>query len=256
MKRVVWKRFAAKVAGRAHNAENTPCQDSTYTIYRRNVCAIALSDGAGSAHLSQNGSELCARTLCAALCRHFNEIWDSSNEDATAKLLQTIHDRFAAKADELDAESQDLAATALAVAVSKNRYIAIHLGDGVIGVESTAPDGERRIDVLSAPDNGEHSNETFFVTSSSALAHTRIYKGKISERPKSTVSGFILMSDGPEAALYRKSDNSLAPACAKLLESARSLKKKEMMFGLRGTVCMISQTKTHDDCSIALMAHI
>lgn len=256
MKRVVWKRFAAAVAGKAHNMDNTPCQDSTYTVYRRNVCAIALSDGAGSAHLSRNGSKLCAQTLCAALCRHFNEVWNSSDEDAAAKLLQTIRNRFAAKADELDAKSQDLAATALAVAVNKNRYIAIHLGDGVIGVEITAPNGERQVDVLSAPDNGEHSNETFFVTSSSALAHMRIYKGKIFERPESVVSGFILMSDGPEAALYRKTDNSLAPACAKLLESARSLQKKEMMFGLRGTVRMISQTKTHDDCSIALMAHI
>lgn len=256
MKRVIWRRCVTAITGRSHAIDGTLCQDSVDTTYRRNVSAIALSDGAGSMRLSHIGSKICTKTLCAALCRHFNEIWNSSDGDAAAKLLQTIRYRFTAEANRLDAKLQDLAATALAVAVCKNRYIAIHLGDGVIGIEKNAANGERQIDVLSTPDNGEHSNETFFITSDSALAHMRIYKGTITENHNVTVSGFILMSDGSETALYRKSDNTLAPACIKLLSSARSLKKKEMVTGLRQTARMISQTKTLDDCSIALMAHL
>lgn len=256
MKRVLWKRACAAVQGRSHASERTPCQDSVGTTYRRNVYAIALSDGAGSARLSHYGSQTCAHVLCATLCRHFDDIWHMDADDAGAKLMQTIRERLAGKAKELDAEPADLAATALAVAVKRNRFIAAHLGDGVIGVELTGPDGIRELKTLSAPDNGEHSNETYFVTSDSAMEHVKIVTGTVRGQQNTAVSGFILMSDGPEAALYRKADCALAPACQKLLDAGRTLDKKDLQIGLKNTLELIAHSKTHDDCSIALLTHV
>lgn len=256
MKRVMWKRACAAVQGRSHVNSLTPCQDSVSTTYRRNVNAIALSDGAGSARHSHIGSKTCAYTLCAILCRHFDEVWHLERDDARAKISRTIREQLAEKAVNLNVEQSDLAATALAVAVKKNNFIAVHLGDGAIGMELTDADGTKKLETLSSPDNGEHSNETFFVTSSSAIEHMRMYTGSIASYRNMAITGFILMSDGPEAALYRKADNTLAPACIKLLESARQLKKKELNTGLKNTLKLIADKKTHDDCSIALMAHV
>lgn len=256
MKRVIWKRACATSQGRSHVKDQTPCQDSVATIYRRNVSVIALSDGAGSASHSQFGSQVCARTLCAILCRHFDEIWRMDQQEVSGKIISTLHGQLGSKADELNVDVSNLAATVLAVAVKRNRYIAVHLGDGVIGAEVTFPGGGKELITLSAPENGEHSNETYFVTSHSAVAHTSVQLGRILNFNQSVITGFILMSDGPEAALYRKTDSSLAPACSKLLDSARKLKRIDMLCGLRGTLELISRSKTHDDCSIAIMAHV
>lgn len=256
MKRVLWKRACAAVQGRSHASEHIPCQDSVATTYRRNVYAIALSDGAGSARLSHHGSQTCARVLCATLCRRFDDIWHMDAGDAGAKLVWTLRERFVSKAKELDVEPTDLAATALGVAVKRNRFIAAHLGDGVIGVEITSPDGIRELKTLSAPDNGEYSNETYFVTSNSAMEHMKIITGTVRGQQNTVVSGFILMSDGPETALYRKADCTLAPACQKLLDAGRTLDKKDLQAGLENTLGLIAHSKTHDDCSIALLTHV
>lgn len=256
MKQVVWKRVCAATQGRSHKMDSTPCQDSVAATYRRNVSAIALSDGAGSASDSRFGSQVCVRTLCAILCRHFDEIWQMDQQEAKSKILSTLLEQLCNRANELDADVSQLAATILAVAVKKNRYIAIHLGDGVIGCELTYPDDSRELVTLSAPENGEHSNETYFVTSHSALVHMNILLGRIREQGRGNITGFILMSDGPEAALYRKSDATLAPACSKLLDSTRSMKKADLRYGLSRTLEMIAGSKTYDDCSVAIMAHV
>lgn len=256
MKRVIWKRAVATSLGRSHAERLTPCQDSVATVYRRNVSAIALADGAGSSRYSEVGSRTCARTLCSIMCRYFDEIIQMDAPEARFRIVQTICEQLETEATLRNLDLGDLSTTALAVAVKKNRYIAFHLGDGVIGTELLLPSGLRSLRTISPPENGEHSNETYFVTSSSAHNHARLYVGLIQNAMQEHISGFILMSDGPEAALYRRKTQELAPACSKLLDSTRSLNKKELSFRLRGTLELIAATKTHDDCSIALMAHV
>ena len=255
MKRVIWKRAVATSLGRSHAEHLTPCQDSVATTYRRNVSVIALADGAGSSRHSEVGSMICARTLCSIMCRHFDEIIHMDTSEARLRILQTIRDQLKAEATLRNLDLGDLSTTALAVAVKKNHYIAFHLGDGVIGAEVLLPSGLRSLRTISPPENGEYSNETHFVTSSSAHDHARLHVGLIKHGSQERISGFVLMSDGPEAALYRKETEGLAPACSKLLASARSLNKRELNVRLKETLKLLSVTKTHDDCSIALMAH-
>lgn len=249
MKRVIWKRCARAKQGRSHLSSHVPCQDSVATLYRRNVSVVALSDGAGSAELSHIGSKICVTKLCEACCRSFDVIWKMSEEVARASLVRSIQNALAEELPD-GYEINSLASTVLVVAVKRNRYIAAHLGDGVIGVKS----GDS-LRLLSGPDNGEHSNETTFVTSNDAVDRLRMYRGLIKEEGD-CITGFILMSDGPEAALYRKQDGKLAPACSKLLESVGHLKKREVDLLLNETLGLIASTKTFDDCSIAIMAHV
>lgn len=256
MKRVIWRRNVSVLAGRSHLATGTPCQDSVSTVYRRNVSAVSLSDGAGSCTHSHIGSQICANTLCSIMCRHFDELWLMDATEAKAKTLQTIAELLICEADERNLSLHDLSATALAVAVKKNRFIAFHIGDGVIGIELEDSMGNKQLETLSAPDNGEYPNETCFINSNTALQHLRLKRGSIRQPNGSSISGFILMSDGPESALYRKADACLAPACSKLLACARSYKKVDMRHELNATLELITRSKTQDDCSIALMAHV
>lgn len=249
MKRVIWKRCGRAKQGRSHLSVNVPCQDSVATLYRRNVSVVALSDGAGSAELSHIGSKICVTKLCEACCRSFDVIWKMSEETARASLVRSIRNALAGELPD-GYEINSLASTVLVVAVKRNRYIAAHLGDGVIGVQS----GDS-LCLLSGPDNGEHSNETTFVTSNDAVDRLRIYRGRINDG-RDRITGFILMSDGPEVALYRKQDGKLAPACSKLLESVGHLNKREVDNLLSETLELIASTKTFDDCSIAIMAHV
>ncbi|MDO4437337.1 MAG: PP2C family serine/threonine-protein phosphatase [Coriobacteriaceae bacterium] len=256
MKKVVWKRMTSTCQGRSHLADQVVCQDSVSTSYARNVNTVALSDGAGSCSHSHIGSALCTRSLCSIMSHHFDEIWNMNPDDAKAKILQTLKEQLHAEANKQELEYHDLSATALAVAVKKNRFISFHVGDGVIGFELTDRDGKKRLGAISIPNNGEHCNETVFVTSRTALQHATFQCGSIKQPDGESITGFILMSDGPEAALFKKSDSTLAPACSKLLESARDLKKKDMNSGLKHTLEFIANSKTQDDCSIALMAHV
>lgn len=88
------------------------------------------------------------------------------------------------------------------------------------------------------------------------MEHMKIITGTVREQQNTVVSGFILMSDGPEAALYRKANCSLAPACQKLLDAGRTLDKKDLQIGLENTLELIAHSKTHDDCSIAFLTHV
>lgn len=253
MKRVVWRRCGCTVRGRSHVVEDVPCQDSVGTLHRRNVSVVALADGAGSAMLSHIGSKVCVSVLCEACCRSFDALWKMSEEEARATLVMTI---LGALAEELPAGHgvESLASTALVVAIKRNRYIAAHLGDGLIGMRGTDSHGYF-LRTLSCPDNGEYSNETTFTISSDAINRIRVYRGLIRDGA-SCVTGFILMSDGPEVALYRKQDKCLAPACSKLLDAASQVSKRETNRLLHESLDLISSTKTFDDCSIALMSHV
>ena len=253
MKRVVWKRCGCARQGRSHLADHVACQDSVGTSYRRNVSVVALSDGAGSAKLSHVGSKACVSVLCDVFCRSFDVIWRMPEEAARASIVRAIRKALMEKLPS-GYEMNSLASTALVVAVKRNRYIAAHLGDGVIGVRGRDSSGDY-LRVLSGPDNGEYSNETIFITSSEAVNRFRLHRGLVQDG-RNRATGFLLMSDGPEAALYRKQDDQLAPACSKLLETVGCATKSEANSLLGETLELIASTKTFDDCSIALMAHI
>lgn len=149
-------------------------------------------------------------------------------------------------------EIKDLSCTALCVVVRGNRYVAFHVGDGVLGSEVNQR-GKISLEVLSMPDNGEFANETCFVTSRRATESARLITGRIATS-RFMVTGFLLMSDGPEAALYNKRESCLAPACSKLLSACRTMDKESMHEQLEKTLANVISKKTSDDCSIAMMA--
>ena len=273
-----WSSATARCQGASHKLIGVPCQDRVCArVYPNGTHAIALADGAGSAALSHYGASLVVDQAIDFVSSHFDRVFTTNETAATTAHLTTLflRERLQALAatgipltaeerEKLEAPStqeqplvpcrmKDLASTLLLVAVKDNRFIALHLGDGVVGAEVKTGRRPGRTRLLSAPNNGEFSNETYFVTSDDAEKQMRVYRGLTSFGPQA-ITGFILMSDGPENTLYHKATRSMAPACSKLLRSCRALHESEMSPRLQETLENVIARKTSDDCSLALLA--
>jgi len=212
---------------------------------RYGINVIALADGAGSANMSHYGAECVTECISEYLINNFTDI--INNEDGTLvkiNILDAIVERLEATAKDHECEVRDLSSTLLAVAICDNRYLMIHIGDGVIGYLE-----DNELKVASHPDNGEHSNITTFVTSNNALTSMRIIRGNITG-----IVGFVLMSDGTCDSLYHKQTETLAKVIIKLLDRTSLLDTAAFTKKLTDTFRSVIAKNTHDDCSIALLA--
>jgi hypothetical protein len=238
-----------QVRGLAHQRTGTPCQDRTAYVARNGVQVLCLADGAGSAAKAEFGAQYVVDTGCAHLADPYRDLFAQSNEQIKDELLARLLDRLDEGSKSLGCAVRDLASTFLAVVVSRDEFIAIHLGDGVIGAEV---DGE--LVVISSPDNGEFANETVFVTSKDASKSLRLVRGA-----SLGVTGFIVMSDGAADSLYSQRSDTLANACRKLMQTlaqAPSTKSRnpEHKKQLKRAIDVVIRHRTDDDCAVGILA--
>lgn len=239
----LWKNAGACVQGRSHLGSNIPCQDKIYFLERRGTCAIALADGAGSCKLSHVGAEVVAREICNLLVSRFDELRKYEPEKSKKVLLTEILEVLEQKRRELAVPQRELASTLLFVAVKNGKFLAGHLGDGIIGmVNNRAPL------VLSAPERGEFANTTTFVTSADARNNFRLYHGGTKK-----LEGFIMMSDGTGESLYDKRNNALAPAVLQMLEWLEQYPAEKVAQAIRNNLDGVIKQTTHDDCSLNML---
>lgn len=245
----MFKEFHYQVRGHGHLREGKPVQDRTKYLARGGVQVLCLADGAGSAAHSDLGAQAVVDEGCVALVEQFGEF--AASEDGVGvklKLLKRLRAKITDVADRHSLELRDLASTFLCVAVSGERFLGAHIGDGVVGY---LKDGN--LNVISAPDNREFANQTTFVTSSDAVESMRLFRGSLSG-----VSGFILMSDGTGESLYDVRTRRLAGACTKLITAvgtapARQSKNSDYKKRLRRVVGVTFRNATKDDCSIGIL---
>jgi serine/threonine protein phosphatase PrpC len=275
---VNWRMAAGRQQGRSHLDASVPCQDQVAILtFSDGTLVGALADGAGSAKYSHYGAELLVAHASQLVAAQFEQLFRATNNLGTLRthlagdLQRVLHELANVGFDVTDddrerlglgtrseepvvkCEPRDLAATLLMVALRGDRFIAVHLGDGAIGVEHILKAGTRRMRPLSIPDNGEFVNETKFITDRDAAGSMRIYRGRLNTGTRN-VSGFVLMSDGPESSLYKQSTRTMASACSKLLKACRELPSEIMHKQLANTLRDVIALRTHDDCSLVLLA--
>ena len=245
----MFNEFHHQVRGRGHEQNGTRGQDRTAYLSQRGVQVLCLADGAGSAEYSEFGAQAVVEEGCALLAEHFPDLIASTGADEARQLiLERLLNRLTRVADQQACAVPELASTFLAVAVSGDSFIAVHVGDGVIGYVK-----QDQLQVISTPDNEEFANQTTFVTSLSALGSIRLYRGKLEG-----VAGFIMMSDGTSESLYDFRSKTLAPACAKLVEAVgkpRRAQSKSSKYKkrLRKLVNTRLRSATKDDCSLGVL---
>ena len=241
----MWKYSSCAVQGKAHVQHQIPCQDKTKTVFENHTYVIALADGAGSARLSHFGAERTVNAISEFFVSEFDRLFAAEDGRLVkVAIMEKLLAEIKEEAKIHDCDMKDLASTLLAVAVKEDQYIIVHIGDGVIGYL----DGEQ-LKIASAPSNGEHANETYFVTSKDAINVMRLFKGHLKD-----IAGFVLMSDGTEHSLYNKRNNTLSTAVMKLMQRDVLVDETSMNAQLETTFKNVIAEQTHDDCSIALLA--
>ncbi len=228
--------------GGKHKLNSQPCEDRTFSFSDNGVHAIALADGAGSKKYthSAQGAECITKVITEFFCNNFDKLYNNDNKEELSAVFVAVCQRaLKMYAEKLGIEEiARFAATLLAVAVKDSRVMAFHIGDGVIGKLT-----ENGTEVLSAPENGEFANLTYFITSPMAKDHVRIYKGS-----NEGVYSYFLMSDGTAEFVYdddeHKFHNSARKMCLLSLEDEGQLKLSETIEKY-----MVGADSSSDDCS-------
>lgn len=243
----IWKGAKAHVTGRGHLAKSIPCQDRV--IYRPEKThssgifyGLSLADGAGSYKHSEIGAEIVTDSVLKYLRSNFAKLF--KKKDISKEIIQHLEDELNREAKNRKIDFEEFSSTLLFVVIKNDKYIAGHIGDGVIGFLNE----ENEIDVLSHPENGEYSNSTFFTTSVDYPNRLRVKKGNLT---KST--GFIVMSDGSCESLYNMKTKKLAAINAEIINWLSVAEEKEVEEALKNNLDNIVKHRTNDDCSIGIL---
>jgi hypothetical protein len=187
-----WKVFFASAAGKHHLDGNVPCQDSGHHRSVDDVLIGVVCDGAGSASEGHLGSDFFARKVTELLSESVTTgQFASDAQSDVRKYLLALLEKARSQLNEIALSRQlalrDFASTVVGCIASAAGGWFFHIGDGfAICVRDT---GES---VLSHPENGEHSDETYFVTDVHWKDHLRVTP--IPEINRGCLIG--LMSDG------------------------------------------------------------
>lgn len=233
--------------GARHKANGQSCEDRTYSLNKNGIYAIALADGAGSQKYthSADGAECVTKVICNFLCDNFEKIIQESDINQLKKVFEYVcQKKLYELAKELKLDSvMRLSSTLLAVATKGDDVVIFHIGDGVIGKTNN-----EECTVVSAPDNGEYANTTFFITSQNANEHINIKREKLNN-----TTAYFLMSDGVSEYIYNECNNEFSSAAKKMALMANIENgQEELEKTIRNF--MIERDKYSDDGSFICLS--
>jgi len=241
-----WMFSTAAVVGRSHEQAAVACQDVVRSRRAGGVVAVALADGAGSATQSEQGAQLAVSATLDLLTASFDSLYVDERSVVHERIVGAAISRIAEAAEAARVDVMHFASTLIFVAVKEDRFIAGHVGDGIIGRER---DGQR--EVLSHPKRGEHVNETVFVTSRSAASDLAIERG-----PTTGVTAFAVMSDGAAESLYLRSKGTMAPAVTSMWRWLDAHAPEVVDSALEANLRDQLRLSTGDDCSLGLLRRV
>ena len=236
----------AAETGERNLEKNIPCQDSVFSFAKNNIDIVSLADGAGSCKHSDIGSNLSNKIIANFISDNFDELYELGKGDIAKSILDVAIKGLNQKAVELQIDLNDLSSTLLFIASNNNKILAGHIGDGMIVQVK-----ENKSKVLSTPETGEFLNSTYFLTTTNAQDHLRIYKSKLKGK-----TGFVLMSDGTAESLYIRKEKTLARAVTKLITWLDDTEEGEQNINNDLSIFIKENLipETGDDCSIALLS--
>jgi hypothetical protein len=167
-----WRVVGVSVAGPSHTTAGLPCQDACFTeIVDGRILVAAVSDGAGSARHAQQGSGITSHAAVAYLSEVLARLGGVPLDPRPIVEQAILSVRAKLEVEAVTAPGrarlQDYHATLVGCLADADGGWFFHVGDGAAlaaprSAEGSAPDWSRA--TVSPPANGEHANETFFVT--------------------------------------------------------------------------------------------
>lgn len=232
-----WKNLGVAVQGIGHERAGLPGEDKVHYREADGVYAMALCDGVGSAISSAAGADLFSEHFCHLMVNHFDKLSQYDDAHLGEIILQYLHKRLEERFE--GQVMSDFAATLLGVAVKDDQYIAIHLGDGLIGYLAN-----QELGLLSGATNFDYANVTVAVTSPQAGQYMNIIRGQITG-----IQSFFLMSDGSEASLYHYQQAQFSSILFDIINLIAE-NEAEAQEQLEELVTVRFREYTSDDCSL------
>lgn len=222
----------ARKTGSIHARAGRECQDyvNAFCDSGRNLAVVALADGAGSYQHSAVGAKAAVETVLEYFRTH----------EAIADRPAFVH-LLSQSVARVDPVRMDVGTTLLFVAATKAGFIAGHIGDGAILIRKND-----QFSVLSFPENGEHSWETFLLPCDDHSAHFRFYEGRDAQ-------GFLLASDGIAEQLFDETGRS-CPACEKLFQWSIYMTEEDFRRTVKENLDGVFAKFSSDDKSLAVLS--
>jgi serine/threonine protein phosphatase PrpC len=238
-----WKVAGTFVTGLDHERQNNICHDSFSYKISNSVISMSIADGAGSAKYPEIGAKIASIQVNNTLTKDFDWLFHSDENNTVHKITHAIRTIIGIHAKKQNASIQDFATTLIFVSVKEDKFIAGHIGDGILACLL-----DNDLKIISYPENGEFINETYFITTKSYKSRFRIYKGLIGD-----IKGFVLMTDGTCESLFDKQNKSMAPIVFTLFDWLDNYPIEIVNKALKENFENVVKRKTTDDCSIGLL---
>jgi hypothetical protein len=248
-----WLIAQASVVGTGHIKSSLPCQDASVARVTDSGewLVVVVSDGAGTAKRSDEGSELVATHFfesLLSLAKQFERRAPGQwvNDFVIARVLEARESlRQKAQADVIS----DFHCTLVACLLGPSGGFAIHLGDGAIFGGCS---DQSRLDTdgnffISYPENGEYANETFFITEGDWVRHLRI-------TPMPPMDWIYACTDGGTAFALEGDreprEGFIFPVLNKVLQQSNPIKRNEALVAI--LTDPLADKVTADDKTIVL----
>lgn len=158
--------------GIIHEKQGRENEDAINVVTNGDYMFVILSDGAGSSDFAKEAALTTVETA-SNFCYDNSSEFFKSIEIAAKKLVFDIQTDLDKKAMEMDTELSKMVSTLVVLGLEKstNRYVTIHIGDGLIALKNIT------WEIISYPENGPTKQYTYFVNSPLVFKHLRINEG-------------------------------------------------------------------------------
>ncbi len=232
----------AKCTGKLHREKGIENQDYVLVSHiAENISIAVLADGAGSKRYGGKTAS-CITKYVEEYCREHADREDFLDAVKDG-LFSYVNDKLINTIQEENSLISDYGATMLFVVICDHKYVAGHMGDGVILCKNAAA-----FEVLSLPDNGEYINQTYFVPTKAGKERFRLYQGDLGEK-----FCFILTSDGVSGTLYNQLDNKVSDVCELMYLWCKKYTAEECDELLEDNLIKVFHKYSDDDKSIAII---
>lgn len=202
-----WLYSGASVIGQSHLTTQIPCQDKFNCKVSGDGrwLSVAVSDGAGSALNAEAGAEITSTIFCEELLGLSKQLESRAPgewiNDFVVECVLRVRNQLRAKAKSDDIKS--FHCTLVAALVGPEGGFSVHIGDGSIfggqfKYDSRKDEAELNSNfVISKPENGEYTNETYFITEGNWIKHLRV-------TPLPKLDWLVACTDGGAALILEK----------------------------------------------------
>lgn len=240
-----WNAVVARAVGRSHKALQKPCEDAVGKQANSRLAVIALADGAGSAKHASKGADIAVAATINFLRRHFHRLVQGGYAIRHVEMLTYVRKAIAKAAVNHGVSIREFASTLLFAASDGIHLLIGQVGDGRVGVRSVHTG--QWISAIE-PSRGEYANETCFITTQGSGMRLSIVV-----LPSADFDACALMSDGAEASLFDRRQQSFAKAMDTLAAWVKRYPETEVEQALARELEEALTRKTFDDVSIALL---